>query len=483
MALIIAGDRSGVGKTTITLALLACLRHLFPHQRVQSFKVGPDYIDPMFHAAITGRACRNLDPVLTSEGYVRQCFTSHSQTAHYSLVEGVMGLFDGAGATDTASTAHVAKLLGLPVLLVLDAQRTSRSIAALVHGFRSFDPDVTLAGVVLNRVGSDRHRELLEAVMRSIGMPVLGVLGRETAIAIPSRHLGLVPTAELTLQPVLERLIQLGKAAFDWARLLPLLTSPTRPLSAQPLQQEKTQLTPEVQEPSQPPLRLALASDAAFSFYYADNLDLLSHQAEIVPWSPLRGALPANIHGLYLGGGFPEVFADELAANQAALSQLRQLAGGGLPIYAECGGLMYLCETLTDLEGTPHPMAGLIPAIVAMGARLTLGYRRATALADTPLVAPSAVLWGHEFHHSQVKWRSPLSPSAATPALAKTPLFALRRFDQLPHQPPLAHEGWHTSTLHASYLHLHWGATPHLPQRFLRNCRCYADQNHVLGVM
>ena len=464
MALIIAGDRSGVGKTTITLALLAGLRHLFPHQPVQSFKVGPDYIDPMFHGAITGRPCRNLDPVLTSEDYVRECFAAHSQTAHYSLVEGVMGLFDGAGATDTASTAHVAKLLGGSVLLVLDAQRTSRSIAALAHGFCSFDPAVTIAGVVLNRVGSDRHCDLLKAALASIKLPVLGVLRREAAIALPSRHLGLVPTAELTIQPVLDRLVQLGKTAFDWERLLPLLTCPPSPPSGS---------TPLANRPCQtsksPALRLAIASDAAFSFYYADNLDLLSRRAELVPWSPLRDPLPPDVHGLYLGGGFPEMFAAQLAENREASDRLRQLALGGLPVYAECGGLMYLCERLTDLEGKIHAMAGLIPAAVAMEPRLTLGYRRATALIDTPMVPKGTVAWGHEFHRSQVVYQPQ----------TERQLYALQNFDQQ----PLGREGWYSPTLHASYVHLHWGAVPELPQRFLQVCDRYADQNHALGVM
>ncbi|MGF1538649.1 MAG: cobyrinate a,c-diamide synthase [Elainellaceae cyanobacterium] len=468
MALIIAGDRSGVGKTTVTLALLAGLRHLFPHQPVQSFKVGPDYIDPMFHAAITGRPCRNLDPVLTSEAYVRQCFTTHSQTAHYSLVEGVMGLFDGAGATDTASTAHVAKLLGLPVVLVLDAQRTSRSIAALAHGFRSFDPAVTVAGVVLNRVGSDRHRALLLAAMQSIEMPVLGVLGREEAIALPSRHLGLVPAAELALEPVLDRLVDLAKVAFDWGQLRSLLADQNSGPS-----NNNSSPSPSSKFP-QKKLRLAIASDDAFSFYYADNLDLLSQQAELVPWSPLREPLPPGVHGLYLGGGFPEVFAAELAANRTALAQLRQLARCGLPIYAECGGLMYLCEALTDLDGNSHLMAGLIPARVTMKARLTLGYRKATALTATVLVTQDTEVWGHEFHHSQLQRRSPQDgPSSAQ-------IYALRSFNQ---QQPLPAEGWQGHAIHASYLHLHWGATPHLPQRFLQNCDRYADQNHVSGVM
>ncbi|MGB3616274.1 MAG: cobyrinate a,c-diamide synthase [Elainellaceae cyanobacterium] len=464
MALIIAGDRSGVGKTTVTLSLLACLRQLFPHQQVQSFKVGPDYIDPMFHAAITGRACRNLDPVLTSEGYVQRCFTTHSKAAHYALIEGVMGLFDGAGATDTASTAHIAKLLGVPVLLVLDAQRTSRSLAAVAHGFRSFDPEVEIAGVVLNRVGSDRHQDLLTEALRAISMPVLGVLRRNEAIAIPSRHLGLVPSGELTIQPLIDQLVALGKSAFNWDRLTPLLAC------SDPLPADRLPLTNQPENlPPQQNLRLAIASDNAFNFYYADNLDLLSRQADIVYWSPLRDNLPDDIHGLYLGGGFPELFAAELAANGKALVALRQRAEQGLPIYAECGGLMYLCQTLTDLEGQRHAMAGLIPAAVSMGSPLTLGYRRATAIATTPMVSQGAVLWGHEFHHSRLCWLPDHPPEPTN----LPEIYALQRFDGHGLPP----EGYQTSHIHASYVHLHWGATPHLPQQFLQWCDRYADQS------
>jgi cobyrinic acid a,c-diamide synthase len=228
--LVIAGERSGVGKTTVTLALLAALAQT--SSRVQSFKVGPDYIDPMFHRQATGRPCYNLDPILTSESYVQHCFALRCQDADFALVEGVMGLFDGAsGQSDVASTAHIARLLHLPVLLVVDCSRLSRSVLAIVHGYRTLDPQVQLAGVVLNRVGSDRHLELLTDALSSIELPILGVLRRQEAIALPDRHLGLVPTAELPQLPdILTRLAHLGHTRFDWAALTPLLKrSPTHP--------------------------------------------------------------------------------------------------------------------------------------------------------------------------------------------------------------------------------------------------------------
>ncbi|MGB7442307.1 MAG: cobyrinate a,c-diamide synthase [Coleofasciculaceae cyanobacterium] len=223
MALIIAGERSGVGKTTVTLTLLSYLSRL--SNKVQSFKVGPDYIDPMFHRQVTGLPCRNLDPLLTSESYVKECFTRHCQGSDYALVEGVMGLFDGAsGQDDYASTAHLARLLQLPVLLVIDCSRLSRSVAAIAHGYRSFDPRVKLAGVVLNRVGSDRHLELLKEALEPLQLDILGVLRRHDDITIPSRHLGLVPTAEIPqLKNLIDRLVELGKDCFNWQQLLPFL--------------------------------------------------------------------------------------------------------------------------------------------------------------------------------------------------------------------------------------------------------------------
>jgi len=235
MAIAIAGERSGVGKTTVTLALLAALKARSPSSaNVQSFKVGPDYIDPMFHSYITGLPCRNLDPVLTSESYVQDCFAKHSQKAQYSLIEGVMGLFDGAtGKDDTASTAHVARLLNVPVVLILNCASTSRSVAAIAHGYRTFDPRIRMAGVILNRVGSDRHLELLTQALEPLNLPILGVLRRQDNIAIPDRHLGLIPTAEMSdLDGIIERLAHLGETCFDWEKLLPLMGSPhPQPLS------------------------------------------------------------------------------------------------------------------------------------------------------------------------------------------------------------------------------------------------------------
>ncbi|MBD2127251.1 cobyrinate a,c-diamide synthase [Microcoleus sp. ZQ-A2] len=473
MALVIAGERSGVGKTTVTLALLSFLsRH---KHRVQSFKVGPDYIDPMFHQQVTGHPCRNLDPVLTSENYVQDCFTRHVQGVDYALVEGVMGLFDGAsGREDWASTAHVARLLELPVLLVLDCSRLSRSVAAITHGYKTFDPRIQLAGVVLNRVGSDRHLELLKDALEPLQIPVLGVMRRQDNITIPARHLGLVPTAEMAqLDDLIDRLSHLAESCFDWERLFPLLTSPTDldpPQLLTPLTSSlKLRLVKGGTRFNVPqfmgdlggsPLRLAVARDRAFSFYYQDNLDILQELgAELVPWSPLTDtALPADVQGLYFGGGFPEVFAQELAENTRVRESVRTAILTGMATYAECGGLMYLCEQIRDFEGQSWSMVGVLPTTTVMGKRLTVGYRQATALQDSPLLPAGVTVWGHEFHHSQLT------------AMPDKPLFETRGYDQRG-EGKAATEGWQLHQVHASYVHLHWGGRPEIPAQFLQWCQ------------
>ncbi len=445
MSLIVAGTASGVGKTTVTLALLATLvrRGL----RVQSFKVGPDYIDPMFHTQITGQACRNLDPILTSEAYVVACFAQHTQGVDAALIEGVMGLYDGAaGCRDHfASTAHLARLLAIPVLLVVDCSRMAQSVAAMVHGYRSFDPRLQFAGVILNRVGSDRHRQLLEAALEPLNLPILGVLPRDEQIQLPSRHLGLVPTDELPcLTPLIDQLAHLAQTHFDWTGLLPHLQSHPQPASSNPVRQE-----------IESPVILAVARDPAFSFYYPDNLELLTELgARLRFWSPLcDAALPVGVQGLYFGGGFPEMFAQELSENQGALNSVRRAIQSGLPVYAECGGLMYLSQTLTDFEGQSFSLVGALPLTTRMGPRLNLGYRTATACQDTPLMPTGQTVRGHEFHRSTQSTDS------------TQPLYRLSDG---------RHEGWQLGNLIASYVHLHWGATPELPERFLRACRGFA---------
>lgn len=463
MAIAMAAERSGAGKTTVTLALLSFLAR--QQASVQSFKVGPDYIDPMFHTAVTQRPCRNLDPVLTSPNYVRDCFTRHCQGVNYALVEGVMGLFDGVTipphlqsekkdselTPDFASTAHIARLLDIPIVLVVDCSKLSGSVAAIVHGYRSFDPRLHFAGVILNRVGRDRHLELLKNALEPLSIPILGVLRRNQEITLPDRHLGLVPTAELPqLHRFFDRLAEVAQRSFDWQKLLPLLG--VKPSNSQ----DNSQIEPPAANTKS--IRIGIARDRAFNFYYQDNLDLLTQLgAQLIPWSPLHDSnLPPNLHGLYFGGGFPEVFAAQLAENQTACQAVHTAIQTQLPTYAECGGLMYLCQHLTDFENKTWNLVGAIPAQAVMSPRLTLGYRHAKVLYSNFILNTNETVWGHEFHRSQ------LSP------LSHQPLFQLTGLspDFSPHS-----EGWETQNLHASYLHLHWGTQTFIPQRFLQSCQ------------
>ena len=453
MSIIIAGDRSGTGKTTVTLALLAALKKR--NQAVQSFKVGPDYIDPMFHAAVTGQSCYNLDPILTSEAYVRQSYSKHCANAQSGVVEGVMGLFDGAtGIDDTGSTAHVARLLGLPVLLVVDCARMARSLAALVHGYKTFDPQINIAGVVLNRVGSDRHLELVSEALSAIDMPIVGVFRRESDIQLPSRHLGLVPTAEVNnFQQIALRLADLGERCFDWIWL-------DRYLAV-----EKVQSASERNIAKQ--VRIAIARDEAFSFYYPDNLEALQTKgAELIYWSPLQDERLPDADGLYFGGGFPEVFANILSDNQAALKAVRQAIAQNIPTYAECGGLMYLSQLITDFEGRSWPMVGAIPQTVKMDKTLTLGYRQATAKENGPLLKKNQSVIGHEFHRSHIVKGEEQS------AFARSAYEIKRYWSQTANTKTIntQAEGYINLNMQASYVHLNWSHRPEITERFVQKC-------------
>ena len=492
MALVIAGERSGAGKTTVTIALLAYL--IRRGLNVQSFKVGPDYIDPMFHAFVTGRPCRNLDPVLTSESYVQKCFSRHIQDVDYALVEGVMGLFDGVSRknqesgrhdTDTrinyrkeegnydfsfASTAHVAYLLNLPVLFVIDCSRLSGSVAAIAHGFRSFNPDLKFAGLVLNRVASDRHLELLQDALQPLNLPILGVLRRDEAVTIPDRHLGLIPAEELpNLHAAIDKLADLAAVSFDWEQLLPLLAA-TRNGGGEGSEQLSgrhslpsviiTQKDDVVNSlGKQFGVRIAVARDRAFNFYYQDNLDLLEELgAQLVFWSPLDDSVfPDNVQGLYFGGGFPEVFAQKLSGNVLIRDAVRSAIFSGMPTYAECGGLMYLCDSIVDFDGNSWQGVGVLETSAAMGKRLTLGYREAVAVRDSSVLTAFDEVWGHEFHRSHLTVE-PINP-----------VYHSWRYGKRGEVEAVA-EGWGVCQVHASYLHLHWGARRDIPARFLQQC-------------
>jgi cobyrinic acid a,c-diamide synthase len=482
--LIIAGTHSGVGKTTLSVGLIAALR-----QRglsVQPFKTGPDYIDPSYHTLAAGRPCRSLDSWMVPPERVHTLFAHAARGADVAIVEGVMGLYDGFGYEDEqGSTAQVAKLLSTPAVLVLDASRMARSAAALALGYQQFDLDLPLAGFIINRAGGESHGQgVATAIQQATGRPVLGWLPHDSALEIPERHLGLVPTAEpgrwqayiqaaaerVARHLDLEQLLAIARTAQPLtvpdpkATLGSLLLTPACPGSAAQAEVQPTQASPsEAGIPttaidSRPVI--AVAWDEAFSFIYEDNLDLLQATgAEIVFFSPLHDAtLPPTAAGVILSGGFPELYAPQLAANEGMRWTLRQAHSQGVPIYAECGGLMYLTESITDSEGREHSMVGLLPGRSLMAGRLSLGYRLAQAAGDSWLLAAGETVRGHEFHYSVWQGR----PTNLPPAYRLLPPNG-----QGDPQP----EGACLGNLWASYVHLHFWSKPELAARFVVACR------------
>lgn len=442
--LCIAGLASSVGKTTVTLALAAAFRRR--GLRVRCAKVGPDFIDPGFHEAVTGTPSRTLDSWMLGPEALRTACARAGHDADLVLVEGVMGLFDGLdGRTETGSTAEVAKSLGLPVMLVVDASAQVRSAAAVVLGAERLDPALDLAGVIVNRVGGDRHvRWLREAIAAHCRAPVVGALPWREAIRLPERHLGLVTARERAFSPELfDALAGLAERSIDLDACLALARSAVAP---------EPPPTPAARR-----VRLGVALDDAFQFYYPENLEALrAAGAEVVPWSPIEDARLPDVDALYLGGGYPEVHAARLAANHAARAAIRGFVAEGRPVFAECGGLMYLAESLEDVEGRAHPMVGVLPVCVRMQPRrLTLGYREVRLEADTLLGPRGASLRGHEFHASHL---------AASPALPT----AYRVAD--PTGDESWAEGYRVGSVLASYVHLHFGSRPGTARAIVEAC-------------
>jgi cobyrinic acid a,c-diamide synthase len=495
--LVVAAPASGHGKTTVATGLMAALaaRGL----AVSGHKAGPDYIDPGYHALATGRPARNLDPVLCGTDTIAPLFAHGAAGADIAVVEGVMGLFDGRGSTAEGSTAQVAQLLDAPVLLVVDASAQGRSVAALVAGFASFDPAVRLAAVMLNRVGSDRHEQILRDALAGIGMPVLGALRRDDGIAVPSRHLGLVPAAERegAARQAIARLAALVTASVDLDAVValartadPLSATPWNPAVALANSAENSVIMTSVllqQHQAHDHDRgmagarsaggahggpggarggaggghtreaggggraagggsrpvVAVAGGAAFTFCYTETVELLTAAgADVVTVDPLRDeALPPGTGALVLGGGFPEVHAGDLSANEPLRADVARLADSGAPVVAECAGLLYLARELDGL-----PMCGVIDATAAMTPGLTLGYRDAVAAGLSVLGPAGTAVRGHEFHRTAVVPGSPADPAWTFGG---------------------KHEGFVRDGVHASYLHLHWAGYPHLARRVM----------------
>ncbi len=450
--IVLAGTHSGVGKTTLATGLMAALKKR--ERPIQGYKVGPDYIDPSYHAAATGIPSRNLDRWLLGE-QLPSVF-ARSAGERWAVIEGVMGLFDGmSGTAGFGSTADVAKLLQAPIILIVDASSMSRSVAALVHGFNTYDPEISIQGVILNRVKSSAQEKILREALNELQIPVLGVLPKEAALHLPERHLGLVPVgesglldgfidtlAELVTKHVdLEQVERIMLGAPDLNETIFVKTNAS--LHTQGNSCSNTVLTPAKPVSQEHEFRLGLAQDEAFLFYYHDALELAKRlNFEIVPFSPLHDvALPPDLDGIFIGGGFPELHLDRLSENVTFLNSLRSYAASGKPIYAECGGYMYLGRSITDFEGREVPLAGLIPMKAEMTRRLQgIGYRRGVFQEDTFLGPRGTSVQGHEFHYSRVTYDHEF-PSA----------YELFRGDLTDRM-----EGYARDNIVASYLHLHF---------------------------
>lgn len=456
--LVIAAPSSGCGKTTVATGLMAAFaaRGL----AVSAHKVGPDYIDPGYHALATGRVGRNLDAYLCGPELVAPLFGHGARGCDLAVVEGVMGLYDGAaGQGELASTAQVSKLLRAPVVLVVDASSQSRSVAALVHGFASWDTGVRIGGVILNKVGSSRHEALLREALEEAGVPVLGALRRASQVETPSRHLGLVPVAErgaAAVSAVAAMAAQVS-AGCDLDALMALARSagampgagwsPAEALSP-PSHDQPTRS--DGSDAVRPRPVVAVAGGPAFTFSYAEHAELLEAAgADVVTFDPLRDErLPDGTRGLVVGGGFPEVYASELGANESLRKEIAALALSGAPVAAECAGLLYLCR---ELDGVP--MCGVLDAAARMGERLTLGYRDAVAVGDSVLAVAGTRMRGHEFHRTVIE-----------PGAGEAPAWGVVT-------PRRRVEGFVQGGVHASYLHTHWASEPGVARRFTERCR------------
>jgi len=452
---LIAAPQSGSGKTTICLAVLAGLKRR--GLRVAPFKCGPDFIDPGYHRQAAGRVSINLDAWMCPESFVRDTFRLHSQEFDVAVIEAVMGLFDGIGAAPMqGSSAQIAALTGAPVVLVVNARGMAASAAALVKGFAEFDSRLRLAGVIFNNVGSANHAELLQQAMHSAlpGIRLFGCIPRDESLAIPSRHLGLVTVEDNPLQPdYLERLADLAERHLDLAGLAELEIN--SPAACSDEGKGAVRIWP-------PSVRIAVARDPAFCFVYEDNLRLLREAgAEIVPFSPLMDeTLPADINGIYLPGGYPELFSERLATNAAMQDSIRAAVERDMPLYAECGGFIYLTEGMADGEGAAlADFVGIFPVRAQMlKKRKALGYRQVEVAADTIIGSSGEFARGHEFHYSEI---------------SEMPERIERCYRVSRQGKDLGAEGYRHRNCLASYVHLHFGSNPGIARAFAATCRLF----------
>ncbi|ADL69739.1 cobyrinic acid a,c-diamide synthase [Thermoanaerobacterium thermosaccharolyticum DSM 571] len=449
-AFMIAGTHSGVGKTTITIGIIG---YLSKKQKVIPFKIGPDYIDAAYHRFASGNSAYNLDVYMLGDDYVKKSFLKHALSGDVALVEGVMGMYDGINNTSYGSSAHVAKLLNLPVVLVVDASGMAASVSALIKGYIEYDRDVKIAGVIFNRVGGEKHYKLLkECIERDLGIKAFGYLPHDDRISLPERHLGLMPIFEIKENHNFSILYDSIGEFIDVEGILDVCD----------VNFKKDDLIEEkVTAKTRETVKIAIAYDEAFNFYYQDSFDALKEAgAELLPFSPLHDeALPKDISGIYIGGGFPEVFADKLSQNVRMLSLLKHNIDIGMPVYAECGGLMYLTKRIIDLDGNEHKMIGVFDLDAIMTKRLiNFGYVEADVLQDNVLFKKGDVAMGHVFHNSKVSGE-------------------FNNFAYDVHKPN-SKENWLCGYVYknclATYVHVNLFSYPNAVNRFIGKCKNYA---------
>ena len=458
---VIAGTHSGVGKTTASLAVMALLTER--GFRVQPFKLGPDFIDPGYHRLATGRASVNLDRWMMGLEECRATVDRYAAVADVVVIEAMGALHDGENGTREGSAAFFAEQLGLPVMLVLDIWGMTRSTAAVVAGFEALDPAVEIRALLLNRAGSRRHVDMvLDALPEAMRRRVVGYLPAREEIGVAERHLGLLTLEEnAAAEGLRQALLAQARESLEVGRLERLFEIGRR------TPREPARRHPPADSASSPggPARIGLARDAAFCFYYQDNLRLLADEgAELVPFSPIRDShLPGDLHGLYIGGGYPESFAAELAGNRAMRQEIRRFAASGRPVYAECGGMMYLCESLTDFDGTRHPMTSVLPLEVVMDRKyLAIDYVEVETLRDTVLGPRGTRVRGQEFHQSRVLVPAAADVDRTTDGSAASECYAIRTSTGGEHP-----GGYATRNVLASYVHLHFASNPAVPRHLV----------------
>ncbi|MBI5182780.1 MAG: cobyrinate a,c-diamide synthase [Nitrospinae bacterium] len=488
--IIIAGTHSGVGKTTISIGLMSALQKR--GWRVQPFKIGPDFIDPGYHTVVVGTSSRNLDSWLLDRDTLIDIFIKNSEKGDISIIEGVMGLYDGYnGKGEEGSTAHIAKLINSPVILVVDASGMARSVGALVLGFEVFDKDLKIVGVIFNNINSQSHfRFLKDAVEDRCKAEVLGYLSRDINLGIPERHLGLITHNENILsKKFIDRLIDLVEKGIDIEKIIDLATNPL-PLitynipSTIDIKDINHQLSvannslllrPNIK--STPIafsrvsiVRIAVAYDPAFCFYYEDNLDILRNiGGEILFFSPIKDTqLPRDVDVIYLGGGYPEVFAQRLEANHPLRDEIRRFADIGRPIYAECGGFMYLTEGIIDLDGRLYDMVGIFPTRARMlRDKVKLGYVVIKIIDDCLLGDKGDEIHGHEFHYSEI--------SFMPEDIGRS--YELKKGEgDIPRR-----EGYTYKNVLASYVHIHFGSNKSFAERLIQRCLALRSNGYMLS--